>query len=148
MTSLEAGIKIYRPTRLVGTGAKAREALAAAVLVWNFAGSIDPNARAALTLVGPAETEGIGHHHGAELNNPSYCRARLLVDPAVLGAACLQPAPGEGRLGGSSWEHSHPTATRKGVIEFEANLQGFDAGDLLPCQTRVCKIHNSSHTAS
>lgn len=33
-------------------------------------------------------------------------------------------------------------------LEFEANLQGFHVRDLLPCQTCVCKIHNSSRTAS
>lgn len=39
---------------------------------------------------------------------------------------CLLLAPREGHSGGSSWEHSHPMATRKGAIEFEANLQGFE----------------------
>lgn len=39
-------------------------------------------------------------------------------------------------------------AVSREAIGFAANLRDFSGGDLLPCQMRVCEIHNSSHTAS
>lgn len=68
MISLEADIKIYRPKRLVGTGAKVREALAAGVSVWNSCQLNRPQGQSHVLTprLRPGASDAF---HGADLSN-------------------------------------------------------------------------------